>query len=150
MANKITGRVLMLTPTESIKTKSGKEYQNRKVVIERTVFDRNTGQPVTDTNDTPIFRIGGFLLQNIADLQVGDSVTITYDIEGRSYIKDGITNYFTDVKVFDIRVLKNAVLAGSEVGNDITDTPTEQTASNAFISNDSAPQEEYTKDDLPF
>lgn len=102
MANKITGRIIVLTPIETLTARSGNSYQKREVVIERTVFDRNTGQPATDPDDTPIFRVFGTQATELGDMAVGDMVTVHYELEGRSYLKDGVKNYFTDVRVFRI------------------------------------------------
>lgn len=149
MANKITGRVILITPTQTLKSNSGKEYQKREFVIERTVFDRNTGQPTTDPNDTPLFRVMGGMAQELDKISVGDYVTVSYDIEGRSYIKEGVKKYFTDLRVYRVDTQKATPVTEIQSEQEQLYNPTQETASDPFISNDTV-NTEGTKDDLPF
>lgn len=149
MANKITGRVLIITPTDTLKSNNGKEYQKREFVIERTVFDRNTGLPTTDPTDTPLFRVMGNMTQELDKISVGGYVTVSYDIEGRSYIKDGVKKYFTDLRVYRIDTQKQAPASPTQSNQEQVYTPEQETVSNPFISNETD-NTEGTKDDLPF
>ena len=104
MANKITGRIIVLTPIQTLTSKSGNSYQKRDVVIERIVFDRNTGLPTADPNDTPVFSLIGENCAWLDPAKIGDEVVIDYELRGRAYQKDGETKYLNDIRVYRIEI----------------------------------------------
>lgn len=104
MANKISGKIIVLTPIQTMTSKSGNSYQKRDVVIERIVFDRNTGQPTSDPFDTPIFSLIGDSCAWLDKAKPGDEIVIDYELRGRSYQKDGETRYLNDIRVFRIDI----------------------------------------------
>lgn len=99
MAYKITGRILNLGDLQSItSTSTGKSYNKRDVVISAFLFDSYTGQPTEDVSNTPKFTFFGNRCQDLEQFKAGDMVVIGFEINGRSYQKDGKTEYFTEVR----------------------------------------------------
>lgn len=123
MANKISGRVLLLTPTETLPTKNGKTYSKRELVIERTIFDKDTGLPTTDPTDTPVFRIMGQGCSEVDSINPGDNVTVHYELQGRSYDKDGVKKYFTDIRVFRVDKQSHPSIEHPAVSMTVDPTP---------------------------
>lgn len=102
MANKISGKIIVLTPTQTMTSSKGNSYDSREFVIERLVFDRNTGRPTADPYDTPTFKLIGESCKWLDTFKIGDEVTIDYDLSGRKFEKEGQTRYFNDIRVFRI------------------------------------------------
>ena len=153
MANKISGRLINISPTQTLTSKSGNSYQRREFVIERIVFDRNTGLPTADPSDTPIFSLIGDNCSLLDNANIGDEVTIDYELRGVSYQKDGETKYFNDIRVFRIDLRGNMQTGVSSATNESSD-PFASSIS-PFSSLPEAPQQPPTaqqmaSDDLPF
>ncbi|MCM1452663.1 MAG: DUF3127 domain-containing protein [Clostridium sp.] len=130
MAYKITGTIKQLTPTQTLMSKSGKNYDKRDLVIAVRMFDQYTGQPKDDSENTPKFTFIGEKCKDLDAWKVGDVVTISFDVSGRSYTKDGRTEYMTDVKPFHVdraKALENPTPApqpAPAVDYDIAPAPT--------------------------
>lgn len=108
MANNITGKVIWLGQVQPLTAKSGKTYYKVEFAIARNVFDRDTGEKTCDYNDTPLLR---YLSENSAEVSgiaMGDEVKVTYELRGRSYDKDGVKQYITDVSVISVTRLNAA------------------------------------------
>ncbi|MBD5183976.1 MAG: DUF3127 domain-containing protein [Bacteroidales bacterium] len=157
MANKISGRVIELTLTETLTSASGNLYTKREVVIERTIFDRNTGFPTTDSTDTPTFTLIGQNCNALDRAKIGDSITIHYDLQGRSYVKNGIKKYFTDIRVFNVELRDMPQpIANDEEGK--TDTTFDTNNPYGLITPENLPKassdqisaSKLENDDLPF
>lgn len=106
MANKQTGRVLAIGQTQSISLKDGKTFLKRELLLDCTRFDPYTGERDTFEN-TPVFEFSGdkgvAMLDNI---QVGQVVSVSFDLQGTRYEKDGQTKYFTRVRPYAIEDVK--------------------------------------------
>lgn len=98
MAYKLSGTVLLITPTQTLPTKSGNTYQKRDLVITARKFDEYTGRPTEDAGNTPKFTFFGKQCEQLDGLKAGDLVKVGFDIAGRSYAKDGRIEYFTEVR----------------------------------------------------
>ncbi len=108
MAYKISGRVLVVTPTQTCTAKSGNAYQTRYVVIAVRKFDPYTGYPTEDKENTPKFTLFGNQCQQLDNVKVGDLVMVHFDLQGRAYDKDGKTDYFTEVRPFKVEPASSA------------------------------------------
>lgn len=98
MAYKITGRIVSVGPTQELTAKSGNPYQKRDFVMTVRKFDPYTGQPTDDEGNTPRFTLFGERCNDLNGVFKGDIVTVSFEISGRSYDKDGQTEYFTEVR----------------------------------------------------
>lgn len=98
MAYKITGRVLAIGNAETFSSRSGNSYTKRDLVITVRKFDPYTGQPSDDEGNTPKFTYFSDKCRDLDAFKVGDIVTVNFEIYGREYIKDGKTDYITDVR----------------------------------------------------
>lgn len=104
MAYKISGRALIVGPTQNLAAKSGNSYIKRDLIITVRKFDPYTGYPSDDKDNTPKFSFFGQQCQQLDNIKTGDIVVIHFDISGRSYEKDGKTEYFTEVRPFNVEV----------------------------------------------
>lgn len=102
MAYKITGKVAIITPTQSFKSRNGNDYTKRDLVITAIKFDQYTGQPTEDETNTPIFTFIGEKCKILDPIKVGDTVTVHFDLSGRRYDKDGQTSYINDIRPFNV------------------------------------------------
>lgn len=102
MAYRITGRVLHIGATDNLLTKTGTQFTKRDLVIIVRKFDPYTGVPSEDSGNTPKFTFMNANCQLLDNIKVGDIVTVMFDVNGRSYEKDGRTEYFTDLRPFRI------------------------------------------------
>lgn len=110
MAYKITGRVLSIGKIESLTAKSGNTYTKRDLVITVRKFDQYTGQPTDDEGNTPKFTFIGERCKDLDQFKVGDIVTVSFELNGRSYInRDNQTDYITDLRPTYVGLSKNAV-----------------------------------------
>lgn len=104
MAYKITGRIISVGNTQGLTAKSGNLYTQRDFVMTVRKFDPYTGQPTDEDGNTPKFSLFGERCNDLNGVFKGDIVTVSFDIRGRSYDKNGQTEYFTEVR--PIRVEK--------------------------------------------
>ena len=102
MAYKITGRVLQVGPSQGIMTKSGNQMVKRDVIIMVRKFDPNTGEPTFDEYNTPKFSFMNERCQQLDRIKIGDIVNISFDVRGRTYDKDGKTEYINDLNPYSI------------------------------------------------
>lgn len=105
MAYRISGRVLIIEPTQSFQSKNGNTYTKRDLIITVRKFDQYTGQPMDDVDNTPKFTFMGDKCQRLDSIKVGDIVTVSFDIAGRKYEKDGRTEYITDFRPIAVDVI---------------------------------------------
>lgn len=106
MANKQTGRVLAIGQTQNIALKDGKTLLKRELLLDCTRFDPYTGERDTFEN-TPLFEFSGDKGVAMLDgIQVGQVVSVSFDLQGTRYEKDGQTKYFTRVRPYAIEDVK--------------------------------------------
>lgn len=110
MANTITGKVIAVSDIQTIASKTpGKEpMRKRSLFMDCTRFDPYTG--VRDQyENTPLLEFGGKALEALNNLvaqglKAGDVVTVSFDIQGSKYEKDGKQQVFTRVRPYNIEV----------------------------------------------
>ena len=101
MANQVIGRVFQIGNTESIKSKDGsKTYYKRELVLDATRFDGMTGERGFD--NFPSFEFSGDKCSELDQFNVGEIVTVTFDLQGTKYEKDGQTRIFNRVRGYKI------------------------------------------------
>lgn len=154
MAYKISGSVLYISDTVTLPTKSGTTYTKRDLVITVRKFDQYTGVPSEETGNTPKFSFMNTNCQQLDGIKVGEVVTVLFDINGRSYDKDGRTEYFTDVRPFKVEVQRQLYQQPQSVSQLLQGAfPTNQPTNPTYDT--TAPQAAPTAaqvqtDDLPF
>ena len=82
-ANQIIGQIASIGPVQSLMAKNGNAFQKRDLVINVRRFDPNTGEPVTDWENTPKLSFMGDKCRDLDRFQVGQMVVISFDLQGR-------------------------------------------------------------------
>ena len=102
MANQLTGKILYVYPTQQLPSKDGtKTLVKRGIVIDCTRFDPYTGERGFD--NTPMLEFIGDRCAELDKYQVGQIVTISFDVQGTRYRnKDGVEQIFTRVQPYRI------------------------------------------------
>lgn len=103
MANTIIGEIASIGPTQSLMAKNGNAFQKRDLVINVRRFDPNTGEPVTDWENTPKLSFIGDKCRDLDRFQVGQMVVISFDLQGRKYTTaNGETDIITEARPYKI------------------------------------------------
>lgn len=102
MANQLTGKIIYIYPTQQIPTKDGsKTILKRGIVIDCIRFDPYTGE--RGFENTPMLEFIGDRCAELDKFQVGQVVTISFDVQGTRYRnKDGVEQIFTRVQPYRI------------------------------------------------
>lgn len=102
MANTLTGKILYIYPTQQLPSKDGsKTYSKRGIVIDATRFDPYTGN--RGFENTPLLEFSGDRCAELDKFQVGQIVTISFDVQGTRYRnKDNVEQIFTRVQPYRI------------------------------------------------
>lgn len=101
MANQITGRVFSIGQTQSIQTKNGNPFTKREIVLDASKYDMYTGEKGFE--NYPMFEFTGEKCKDLDGYQVGQVVTISFDIQGGFYDdKDGVKKNITKVRGYKI------------------------------------------------
>lgn len=101
MANQITGRVFSIGRTQSIQTKNGNPFTKREIVLDASKYDMYTGEKGFE--NYPMFEFTGEKCKDLDGYQVGQVVTISFDLQGGFYDdKDGIKKNITKVRGYKI------------------------------------------------
>lgn len=107
MANQIIGRVFQIGDTNEIKSKDGsKTYYKRELVLDATRFDGLTGQRGYD--NYPSIKFSGDNCQMLNQFKPGDIVTVSFDLQGTKYEKDGQTHFFTSVRGYKVELKQSS------------------------------------------
>lgn len=103
MANQIIGRVFYIGDTNSIKSKDGsKTYYKRELVLDATRYDGLTGQRGYD--NFPSIEFSGDNCQMLNQFKPGDIVTVSFELQGTKYEKDGQTRFFTRIRGYKVEL----------------------------------------------
>lgn len=154
MAYKLSGKVMLVSDTVSLSSKSGTQFTKRDLVITVRKFDQYTGVPSDDDGNTPKFTFMGLACQQLDGIKVGDIVTVLFDIAGRSYEKDGKTEYYTDVRPFKVELQRQSYQqpqAVSQAPQDPFAYPQQTNPTDMQTAPQAAPTAAQVQtDDLPF
>lgn len=105
MANQVIGQIVSIGQTQSLTAKNGNAFQKRDLVISVRRFDPNTGEPVTDWENTPKFSFMGDKCRDLDRFQVGQMVTVSFDLQGRQYQNaSGVTDIITEARPYRIEL----------------------------------------------
>lgn len=101
MANQVIGRIFQIGNTEPIKSKDGsKTYYKRELILDATRFDGMTGERGFD--NFPTLEFSGDKCAELDQFKIGEIVTVSFDLQGMKYEKDGQTKFFTRVRGYKI------------------------------------------------
>ena len=101
MANQVIGRIFQIGNTEPIKSKDGsKTYYKRELILDATRFDGMTGERGFD--NFPTFEFSGDKCSELDQFKVGEIVTVSFDLQGTKYEKEGQTKFFTRIRGYNV------------------------------------------------
>lgn len=110
MSNQITGKVLAIGQPLQIPSKDpNKPFYKRELTIDTTRHDPYTGERSKFEN-TPQLEFAGDICGELNYINVGDIVTITFDIEGRQYLDKATqkTRIFTRIRPYKIETVRSS------------------------------------------
>ena len=103
MANQLIGTILTIGATQDLTSKNGNAFKRRDLVLMLRRFDPNTGEPMTDTENTPQLTFMGDRCAELDNYQPGQVVAVSFDIQGRKYTdQSGVTKIINDIRPFRI------------------------------------------------
>lgn len=103
----IKGRIESISPIQQIPTKSGKVMEKRELVLDATRYDPLTGERGFD--NFPLLEFSGERCKELDNFQLGEAVTVSYNLEGMRYTdKGGLVKYFTKAIAYKIEAIKIA------------------------------------------
>ena len=105
MANTMTGKIHVIMPTETIVSKKdkNKSFQKRTIVLDCTRFDQYTGE--RGFENYPSFDFSGDKCQELDNYQVGQIVTITFDLQGNKFTDgNGKDRWFTSIRGYRVEL----------------------------------------------
>lgn len=149
MANSMTGKIHKIMPTETIVSKkdSTRSFQKRTIVLDCTRFDQYTGE--RGFENYPSFDFSGDKCAELDSYQVGQIVTITFDLQGNKYNdSSGKEKYFTSIRGFKIE-LKGQTQPQSQPPQSTTIEQVAQQLQNHGLI-DAMPTIKESNDPLPF
>ena len=105
-ANQVIGQILTIGPTQSLATKKGTTFQKRDLVISVRRYDPNTGEPVTDWENTPKLSFTGEKCNDLDRFQVGQMVAVSFELQGRKYVNEstGVSDIITEARPYKIEL----------------------------------------------
>lgn len=105
MANFITGAIVSISETRNLVSRSGNAYKLRELVISIRKYDPNTGEPVTDKENTPQFVFMGDRCDELDKFQIGQMVNVYFDLQGRTYTdQSGISKIINELRPYKIEL----------------------------------------------
>lgn len=105
MANQVIGQIVSIGQVQNLTSKKGNSFQKRDIVISIRRYDPNTGQPVTDWENTPKLSFMGEKCRELDRFQVGQMVAISFDLQGTSYQNaNGETDIITEARPYKIEL----------------------------------------------
>ncbi len=105
MANFITGAIVSISETRNLVSRSGNAYKLRELVISIRKYDPNTGEPVTDKENTPQFVFMGDRCDELDKFQIGQMVNVYFDLQGRIYTdQSGISKIINELRPYKVEL----------------------------------------------
>lgn len=81
------GRIFVIGPTLSIPSRDGRQFLKRELTLDAAQYNPVTGEKMFD--NFPSFEFSGEKCQELDQYRNGDIVTVSFDIRGRFYKKEG-------------------------------------------------------------
>lgn len=104
MANFVVGVIASIGTTQTITSKkSGNSLTKRDVVLMLRRFDPNTGEPLTDSENTPQFSFINDMCKELDNYVPGQVVTVYFNIQGTKYTdQSNVTKIINDIRPYRI------------------------------------------------
>lgn len=149
MANQLTGKILYIYPAQQIPSKDGsKTIVKRGIVIDCTRFDPYTGE--RGFENTPMLEFIGDRCAELDKYQVGQIVTISFDVQGMRYKnKDGVEQIFTRVQPYRIE-LRQTQQPSAPVQQPIPQPVSQPASQPTYQQSQNFPPPQGNNDGLPF
>lgn len=144
---KLTGKIIYIYPTQQLISKSGNAFTKRDFVLAVQSFDRDTGEPTIDEDNTPLLTLTGDRCSQLDNITPGQIVTVDFYLRGRRYRDEqNKEKILTDINVTSVRAQGQAIQrpSNSPISAPVQDA---QTSTEAPQSTES-PKD--PSDDLPF
>lgn len=111
MANTVTGKIFSIGSTQTIPSKNGGQpFYKRDIVLDATRFDPYTGE--RGFENYPMFEFNGEKCKDLDGYQVGQVVTISFELQGSFFdASDGTKKNFTRVRGYKIEAKQMAAHA---------------------------------------
>lgn len=108
MANFVTGAIVSIGATQNLTSRNGNAFRLRDIVISIRKYDPNTGEPITDRDNTPQFTFMGERCDELDKYQPGQMVNIYFDLQGRTYVdQSGISKIINEVRPYKIELYQS-------------------------------------------
>lgn len=104
----MTGKIHLIMPIETIASKkdANKTFTKRTLVLDCTRFDQYTGE--RGYENFPSFEFSGDKCADLDNYQVGQIVTITFDLQGNKFIdSNGKDRWFTSIRGYKVDLIKD-------------------------------------------
>lgn len=129
-ANQLIGTILTIGATQDLTSKSGNSFKLRDLTIMVRRFDPNTGEPVSDSENTPQLTFMGDRCAELDNFQPGQVVVVSFDVQGRKYTDQaGITKIINDIRPFKIEPYQPRTFAAPQSTSPQTVSPAQPAAS---------------------
>lgn len=119
MIYSVNGVVSLIGDTTYIKSKNGgNDFSKREIWIAPIVFDENTGAAIPrDARNSIVLEASLGQCEKLGEFKPGEAVTITFDIQGRTFTrKDGTQACVNSLVVKSIWPAKNCVVVNRPGG----------------------------------
>lgn len=153
---KITGKLIYIYPTQQLTSKSGNVFTKRDFVIAVQSFDRDTGEPTIDSENTPMLTLTGDRCSQLDSIHKDQIVTVDFYIRGRRYRdENNKEKIITDINVTSVRLaggIAPAIPASipSPPSQSASTSVTNPTATSPVNTSVPAVPGKTQEDDLPF
>ncbi|MDE5858550.1 MAG: DUF3127 domain-containing protein [Muribaculaceae bacterium] len=144
---KLTGKIIYVYPTQQLTSKSGNAFTKRDFVLAVQSFDRDTGEPTIDEDNTPLLTLTGDRCSQLDNIAPGQIVTVDFYLRGRRYRDEqNKEKILTDINVTSVRAQGQAIQRPS---NSSISAPTQDAQASTETPQSAGPPKDPS-DDLPF
>lgn len=104
--NSIVGVIQQIGETQNLVSKNnGTSYKKRDLLLMVRKYDPNTGEPITDNENTPLLSFMGEKCSDLDKFQPGQTVTVYFELQGRKYTDQaGISKIINDIRPYRIEL----------------------------------------------
>lgn len=99
----VTGRLDKIGDLLTFPSKNGGDFSKREVIVNLMQYDRNTGEPIVDSNPV-LFEFSGQNTDKLNGFNVGDMVTVAFSLKGFYYVSktDNTQKQMNKIEGYDI------------------------------------------------
>lgn len=106
MMYKIIGILYLKGNIVELPTRKGDTLKKMEIVLDAPEYDQRTGQRY---DNYPKLEVIGDRCDTIAQsVDVGDKVSVSFDVKGRKYEKDGDDRFFNSLVAYQVDLLEKA------------------------------------------